>query len=102
MAISGCDTSRPLENASIYLQSVHEDSLSPRWGFGPVPLCTHGLRRGLYSCAASRLIMVVSFHRGQALEFSPDSSGHSQMPRNLSGFTPLRNGSRVDQTFPRG
>jgi hypothetical protein len=38
-----------------HLVIAKRDGLSPRWGFSFLRLLTHGLRRGLYSCAAPRL-----------------------------------------------
>ena len=44
------------------LKSLCENSSSAPSGLAHIPLVPHGLRGGLYSCAASRLTSVVSSH----------------------------------------
>jgi hypothetical protein len=73
--------------------------------------CTHGLRRGLYSAAASRLLRVVAFHffigclvATQALDAGPFTksiydAGIVTLERALPGFARLDSRGRLS---PRG
>ena len=48
----------PCENAAQELSILNDSSAPPGLNLGR--LLTHGLRRGLYSCAASRLVSIAS------------------------------------------
>src|ERR1039457_7464992 len=52
-------------------------------GLRHVPLPTHGLRRGLHSCAASRLLIEPVLH------FSNAKSAMTQTPPGLESFLPI-------------
>jgi hypothetical protein len=57
--------------------------LSPLWGLLLFPLSTHGLRRGLHSCAASRLnhgTSSASFRRSHAHANAPHAAYPDSFP----------------------